>query len=334
MLIQVRQFFSAHPLLFLIILAPQVEYFTGSSQLSWLVGSPPLFSLFLVQNLGSYGLAVILIREAQIHWKKGWASVIMLGSAYGIVNEGIGAATLFNPDTAGILGSYGRWLGVNWVWAVGLVSLVHPLFSVSLPLIEHRLALPQIRGKSLVGSRGLILASVGLVIDAVGTLLFVGNVRHFFAGPLLWGASCVAIASFVAVARLVPKGLVSVSNSSPRARPLSFLMLGAVFIWGVMLGGDLLANLSLAPVLVACFIIGMGGLSLLWVFRSVGQKASEHQRLGLAAGLVASLIPMGFFGQLWTGIGLIPVVAVDLLAVFFFIHLWTRTIPPSRISSS
>src|SRR6266699_1797826 len=45
-LTQFRRFFSSHPLLFLFLLAPQVEYLTGSSQLSWLIGNPPLFFLF------------------------------------------------------------------------------------------------------------------------------------------------------------------------------------------------------------------------------------------------------------------------------------------------
>src|SRR5438132_12931694 len=100
LLAQLRRFFSAHPLLFVFLLAPQVEYLTGSSQLSWLIGNPPLFFLFLIHNLGSYGLAIVLAREAQIRWPKGWARIIMLGSAYRILNDGIGARTLVNPDSA------------------------------------------------------------------------------------------------------------------------------------------------------------------------------------------------------------------------------------------
>src|SRR5438552_13768903 len=205
-LAQVHRFFSAHPLLFLFLLAPQVEYLTCSSQQSCSIGTSPLVLLFLVQNLGSYGLAVVLAREAQIRWRKGWASIILLGSAYGILNEGIGAGTLFNPDSAafGVLGSYGRWFGVNWVWAVGLVMLVHPLFSVSLPILQHRLALPETRGRSLVGSRGLGLAVVGLGIDALGTLLFVGTIRHFFAGPVFWTCCCLCMAGLVVTASPVP----------------------------------------------------------------------------------------------------------------------------------
>lgn len=334
MLQQFRRFFATHPLLFLAILSPQVEYLTGSSQLSWLVGNPPLFFLFVLQNLGSYGLAVVLIREATVRWHKGWASIIALGAAYGVLNEGIGAATLFNPDGAGIIGTYGRWLGVNWVWTVGLVLLVHPLFSVSLPILEHRLALPQIRGKSLMKSRGLILASAGLVIDGIATLLFVGTVRHFWAGPVLWGACCFAMVAFVWVARVVPKDLLRLSAISPRARSLGFFLLGTAFIWAVTLGGDFLANLGIFPALVAMFFIAAGGLSVRWVFRNVGQIGNERRRLGLAAGLVASLTPMGFFSQLGTGIGIVPIVAFDLLVAFFFVSISIRQISFPRVPSS
>ena len=325
-LAQFRRFFSAHPLLFLFLLAPQVEYLTGSSQLSWLIANPPLFFLFLVQNLGSYGLAVVLAREAQIRWRKGWASIILLGSVYGILNEGIGAGTLFNPDSAafGVLGSYGRWLGVNWVWATGLVMLVHPVFSVSLPILQHRLALPETRGRSLVGSRGLGLAVVGLGIDALGTLIFVGTIRHFFAGPILWTGSCLVMAALVVAAYLVPRDLLRPKVDTPRVRPLSFFILGTVFIWGVTLGGDFLVNLNVPPIVVAFFFIAIGGLALIWVLRNVGQNSNQRHLVALAAGLVASLIPMGFFGQLGSGIGLLPVVVVDLFGVLFFVRLWNK----------
>lgn len=43
-----------------------VEYLSGSTQSSWLVVNPVLFFAFLAQNFGSYGLAVILIREAMV----------------------------------------------------------------------------------------------------------------------------------------------------------------------------------------------------------------------------------------------------------------------------
>ena len=321
-----RGFFSAHPLLFLILLSPQVEYFTGSSQLSWAVGNPPLFFLFLVQNLGSYGLAVVLIREAQIRWNKGWASILLLGAAYGIVNEGIGAATLFNPDSSssGPLGSYGRWLGVNWVWATGLILLVHPLFSVSLPILQHRLAFPGLKGKSLIGNRGLRLAVVGLGIDATATLLFVGTIRHYLAGPILWAGSCGIIAAMIAAAKFAPRNLLRTRTALPHARLVSFFILGAGFIWAITLGADFLIQLAFYPLLVSLFFVALGGLALAWVFRTVGQSRNELHKVSLSSGLVASLIPMGFFGQIGTGIGLVPVIAYDSLFVLFLYHIWKK----------
>src|SRR5438309_10354681 len=75
---------------------------------------------------------------------------------------------------------------------------------VSLPILQHRLALPETRGRSLVGSRGLGLAVVGLGIDALGTLLFVGTMRHFFAVPVLCTGSCLLMAGLVVAASILP----------------------------------------------------------------------------------------------------------------------------------
>ncbi len=72
-------YLKSHPILFIILLTPGIpEYLSASSQLTVLVLSPPLFFLFLAANVGLYGSGVILIREAMIRWKKGWASVFLL----------------------------------------------------------------------------------------------------------------------------------------------------------------------------------------------------------------------------------------------------------------
>ena len=308
---------------------------TGSSQLSWAVGSPPLFLSFLVQNLGSYGLAVVLIREARIRWRKGWASVLLLGAAYGIINEGIGAATLFNPDSSslGPLGTYGRLLGVNWVWATGIILIVHPLFSVALPILQHRLAFPAIKEKSLVGSLGLRLAFVGLGIDAVATLLFVGTIRHFFAGPVLWAGSWIAIVLLIIASRIAPRDIIRIRNSLPHARPFIFFLLGAILIWAVNLGADFLIQLRTIPALVSLFFVGLGGLALLWVLRNIGRSLSERHKVALVAGLVASLMPMGFFGQIGSGIGMVPVILFDMVVVLFLYRLWRKATIPSVLQS-
>src|SRR2546425_8913725 len=118
------RFFKSHPLLFLLFLTPGIpEYLSASSQLTLLVISPILFFGLLLANLGLYGSGVILIREAMIRWRKGWASVFLLGVAYGIVEEGVALWTLFNPSAqpVGGLCFYGLWLRVDWVSTVGVL---------------------------------------------------------------------------------------------------------------------------------------------------------------------------------------------------------------------
>jgi hypothetical protein len=154
------RFLKSHPILFLLLLTPGIpEYLSASSQITLLVLNPILFFLFLGANIGLYGSGVILIREAMIRWKKGWASVFLLGVAYGIVEEGLALWTLFNPlaQPVGNLGFYGHWLGVNWVWTVGLL-IFHSVYSIGLPIFLFGLAFPELKRKSLVSIGGYGLA--------------------------------------------------------------------------------------------------------------------------------------------------------------------------------
>src|SRR5438046_10608265 len=103
MLSKLVRFLKSHPILFLLLLTPGIpEYLSASSQITLLVVFPPLFFLLLAANIGLYGSGVILIREAMIRWKKGWASVFLLGVAYGIVEEGLALWSLFTPFVVSI----------------------------------------------------------------------------------------------------------------------------------------------------------------------------------------------------------------------------------------
>ena len=138
-------FFRRHPILLLLLLSPGIpEYLSGSSAISAIVLNPALFGFQIAANLGLYAPGVLLIREARIRWHKGWATVLILGAAYGILEEGVALSTLFDPESnnAVVLGTYGHWLGVSWVWMSG-VLLVHMVYSVSIPILLVGLALPE-----------------------------------------------------------------------------------------------------------------------------------------------------------------------------------------------
>lgn len=324
---RLHAFLVAHPVVCLLLLAPEVEYLTGSTQLSLLVGNPLAFFLFLAQNLGSYGAAVLLIREAKVRWNLGWASVLLLGAAYGIVNEGLGAGTLFNPATVGAagLGAYGHWMGVNWVNVAILVPFVHPLYSVSLPILFFDLARPATRGQPLLTRGEIRLAFLVLGTDTLATSFFLVTFHeHVFAGFLLLGACLLAIPLLVLAARFVPHDLLRPRLPHPSASPQSFAILGAALPWAVFLGGALLASGHAPAALVMLEVVGGAGLALLWVQRHVGQRENALQLVALGGGLVAGLIPMGISTQFATGVAFVPVLAGDLLAVLFVRFLWHR----------
>src|SRR5260370_22066142 len=166
-------------------------------------------------RLALYGRGVILIREAKIRWNKGWASVFLLGAAYGIVEEGLALRTLFDPTSSvvGNLGVYGHWLGVHWVWTVGLV-VFHSVFSIRLPIFIFGLAFPDLKSKSLVSLTGVRLSILTLAIDCV-LLSFLVN----YWPAEIWGLlilSSIVVALLVVAAKKLPVDFVKSVRAEPR----------------------------------------------------------------------------------------------------------------------
>ena len=133
------------PALVLFFLAPALgELLSGSS--------PPAeffnpFALLLLSSL--YGSGALVVRELKVRWDKGYASMFVLGAAYGIIEEGLMVKSFFDPEwmDLGILGIYGRWQDVNWVWAEWL-TIYHAIFSIGIPITLVELAFTKSRNDS------------------------------------------------------------------------------------------------------------------------------------------------------------------------------------------
>ena len=83
-----------------------------------------------------YGVGAVLVRETVRRWGKGWVSIILLGMAYGIFEEGAMVRSFFDPSWPDLqlLASYGRWIGINWIWAIAL-TLFHSIVSITIPIM-------------------------------------------------------------------------------------------------------------------------------------------------------------------------------------------------------
>ena len=312
-------FLRGHPILCLAILTPGIpEYLSTSSSVLTLAISPAGFFLQLAINIAQYTAGALLIREALVRWGKGWVTLILLGLAYVITEEGLGDNTLFNSTHGadGVLGSFGRFAGVNWVWATGVLAF-HVIYSIGLPILLLGLALPATRGKSLVGRRGIGIAFASLVGSTTLEAAIVYGSFHFWMGTPLLVGSLATIAVLVLVAYRVPKDLARPTGARPALSAGTFLTIGfAIFPMLFLLEYDV-PYFGVPP-----WVIIGGELAVLAflfevVRRGIGRQQHQYELVNFAFGFV---IWQSVFGVLLT-LGFPVNLALVAIAVWFFVRL-------------
>jgi len=286
--------------------------------------NPPQFALQLAANSALYLPGALLVREAKVRWKKGWATVLLLGAAYGILEEGIALSTLYdsNANPVGKLGFYGHWLSVSWVWTAGIV-LVHMLYSIALPLLLLRLALPSTEGMSLLGHRGIFVALGVLGLDVALLAAMVTFDLRFWMGWPAFVGSWVAIGALVLAARLAPSWAIHATTTVARVGPRRAFVLGLCFFVFILLPEYVPLALGLSPLDAMAAMYLMEGMLLLAVLRVVGVSGNERVLIGLASGI---LLPVCIFGVLAELPFAAPFLA-DLLMLWFLRRLWRRYAP-------
>src|SRR2546427_2297661 len=314
---------SAHPnrrpLLALILLSPVIaEMLSGSSPpLKWLNPITPLLLIWL------YGAGVLVMRETAVRWKTGWPSILLLGAAYGIIEEGLAVKSFFDPGwmDLGTLAWYGRWLDVNWVWAVWL-TIYHAVVSIAIPIFLTEWIWPRIRGQPLTSRRGYITA-IGLLAGATGFINLLltpyrPSVWHFLGAVgavvvLVWAAKKYAGALSARLAsRRLPR--------SPRVYSLAgfgFLM-GSFLVYG---GGPSFGVVPIVTILEgAAVLVGV----MLLVRRTSDDPARwARQRFAFVAGCMGFLVVLAAFLELagWRGMGIVGA------AFTYFLVRWYRRAP-------
>ena len=177
------------PAVALFFLSPAVGELLSSS-------SPPAeffqpFTFLLLASL--YGSGALIVHELAHRWRKGWPGVLLLGAAYGIVEEGLAVKSFFDPNwmDLGPLGVYGRWAGVNWVWSVGL-TIYHAVFSIGIPILLVGLLFPARRRHSWLSSNGFrwiagLLGAATLFINLALTPYRPSLLAHLLAAASVIG---------------------------------------------------------------------------------------------------------------------------------------------------
>jgi hypothetical protein len=308
------------PLLLLFFLSPTIgELVSGSA--------PPreFFApgaLLLLASL--YGSGAILIREFAVRWGKGWPTIFTLGCAYGILEEGLMVKSFFDPNwmDLGLLGKYGRWAGVNWVWSLDLM-IYHSVVSIAIPifLVEH--IFPERKHDSWLGSRGRFFF-FALVLAV--TLLGYFQLTPYRPPALQYLLAISCMLGLISLAKRMPATWLT-NHSGAVKDPFWFGMVG----FGAFVCYYFLLYIFPVTRIPVWLTIGATLLALGSVFGIVhalsgnGAWIEKHQ-LGLVSGVLAFfaiLAPLQELdetrvddatGMMWVGVA---------LAVFLF-WLWRR----------
>jgi hypothetical protein len=226
-------------------------------------------------GLPLYAGGALLARELVRRTGRGWPSILLLGLAHGIVEEGLALRAFFDPTIyGGLPAAWGaRVLGVNGTYT--LVQLVnHAVWSVAVPVLLVELALPRYRARPWLGGFGLTGAALayvggaGLLALSARTQLSPGYTAPAAA---LLGCAVVVIGLGVAALRVVPAvtARTGPDGAAPAPRRVFLTALGAGFgfLAVLVLPGHLAPELMrgpgvLGPLAVALALVIAAGLRL------------------------------------------------------------------------
>src|SRR3989441_5231398 len=315
---------NRRPLLALVLLSPVIaEMLSGSTPpLEWL---DPIAVLCLIWL---YGAGVLVMRETAVRWKTGWPSIMLLGAAYGIIEEGLAVKSFFDPGwmDLGPLGRYGRWLDVNWVWAVWL-TIYHAVVSIAIPIFLMEWIWPRVRGQPLTSRRGYIIAIALLA----GATIFIDILLTPYR-PSVWhllGASAAVVFLVWAAKRYAGVLWSRLPSRKAPASPRAYALAGFGFLMGSFLlygGGPSFGVMPIITILEGAAVLAV----VMLLVRRTSDDPSRwaRQRFAFVAGAVSFLIVLAAFLELagWRGMGIVG-------AAFAYLMVrWYRRAPSVAVA--
>ncbi len=281
-----KRWLHDHPAGVLFVIAPVLaEVFSGSTPLSEFINPLAFIPLMML-----YGSGAVLAREAVVRWRKGWFSLLLLGFAYGIYEEGLVVRSFFNPHwmDLGNLGTYGRAAGVNWVWVEQLV-IFHALISILTTVAFVEMLFPEHRREPWLHSRrawGFYFANLVLV-------LLIGRALTPYDAPDIGVLLCwVSIMALIGMARVWPVRPRAARGGKPPP-PLAFFSLGFLGLLLMFLLVSQGADAGRYPPLVAMGLLALeAGVVLAVVLRwsGRGSRWNDRHRFALLAGGLSFLL--------------------------------------------
>ena len=213
----------------LVALAPIIAESTFST--------PITYAWLVLLWLPIYGGGILLIRELVARSGRGWPSIVIMGIAYEILEDGIGLQALSSPHLYGAAEWGARVLGLNLpYWEMN--AIYHVIFSALIPILLTKALFP-------ASGNTPYLKNTGLVVTAVVTVLGVAVLRlavpptqdpgYTAPVPVLVGAGLAVAVLAVVALKIVPRRQprVRVARAVPRLWTLALIGgLGTIAVLG------------------------------------------------------------------------------------------------------
>ncbi len=275
------------PVFALFFLSPLVaEFFSGTTL--------PIVLIFLIVPLSLYyGSGALLIREVTRRTGRGWPTILLLGLAFGVLEEGVITQSLFNPNYLDLNlhlldPGYVAALGIGTLWTVFVLG-GHMLWSIGAPVEIVEESTGSRRTTPWLGRRGLVVVAVLFVIGCVISFAVTKAEdagAPFSASPAQLGVSTAIAVVLVVVAFLLPRGE---RRPAPGRAPSAWLVFAATMIagagWALLAGAT---SLPWWPASVAVALVYLGALGFLVARWSRRDGWGRWHRLAVAAGALAT----------------------------------------------
>ncbi|MBH1936766.1 DUF998 domain-containing protein [Streptomyces sp. AV19] len=251
----------------------------------------PEMALLLPLLAPMYGAGALLVREAARRAGRGHTSMLVLGIAYGLVEEGLADQMLFNRHYAGhdLMGdTYIPALGMGG-WLTVAVVTMHAVWStnVGIVLVESLVA-GERAGEPWLGKVGLAVTAV--VFAGGSALVGYGNYvdERFVASPWqLGGTAFVVVVLVVCALRVDATALLRLRTAevpAPWAVGAAALIAGGLFLGTESFPGWWAAGAVVGLVALAA----VAGHWYVW---------GPRHRLALAGGALLAYAGAGFFTE-------------------------------------
>jgi hypothetical protein len=305
-------------LLFLLFLSPALGELLSSSSPPLEFFNPLLFAALIFL----YGCGTLLIREAKVRWNLQW-SIIFLAVAYGIVEEGLCAKSIFNPGwiDIGPFSAYGMFLGVQWVWTINLIFF-HATLSTLIPIAITDLLWPEYKDVPLLKKRGIAFSSAAIIFITIIGMIFIGTMMDgkmipYYPDPWLIIGSVVLVIALIWLAYRY-KGKALLTNKFKVLSPLAFGIFSFLFAAFIMVLPSFLASGKASAIITIAVQLSLAALALLFIFYQLCNKAlTKHHIISLIFGALLFWTLNAFIVS-FSNPTMFPVGAAALILLFYW----------------